>query len=239
MNLRNPMHFLLPMMALSVTLAMVAPSEVKAADVSLQVRFGSTPHWVAVPGTDVRYIRQGDRTEYDVFRYGRRYYAYNADNGRWYMSRRERGRYVMIEDRAVPRELRRVPRDSWRNYPTSWEDRNGRGHRQNWDDRNGQGAGDRLRVTFGANPRWSSVRGTRVEMISGGDRPDVDVLRYDKTYYAYTNSRWYSSSNASGDFVMIDDRSVPTEFSRVPRDQWRDYPATWQENHRYHDRDGR
>jgi len=242
MNLRHHMHFLLPMLALSVTLAMVAPTQAKAADVSLQVRFGSTPHWQAVPGTQVRYIREGDRTNYDVFQYGRRYYAYNGDNGRWYVSRRERGRYTMIDDRSVPRELRRIPRDNWRNYPASWEDRNGRNGRGNgrgqWD-RNDRGTSDRLRVTFGTAPRWSSVRGTRVEVISVGG-PSYDVFRYNNTYYAYDNNRWYSSSNQSGDFMMIEDRSVPTELSRVPRDQWRNYPSTWQgENERNHDRNGR
>jgi hypothetical protein len=239
MNLRHHMHFLLPMLALSLTLGMVAPTQAKAGDVSLQVRFGTAPHWEAVPGTQVRYIRQGDRTDYDVFRYGRRYYAYNNANGRWYMSRRDRGRYVMIDDSAVPRDLRRVPRNNWRNYPTSWEDRNGQGRGGNWDHRNGRGTNGRLRVTFGTTPHWTGVRGTRVQWVPVGERPGYDVFRYDNTYYAYDNNHWYSSSSESGDFIMIDERSVPTEMRRVPRDQWNEYPTSWEDrNGQWDNRNG-
>jgi hypothetical protein len=90
---------------------------------TLQVNFGTTPHWTSVRGTRVREIRQADRPGYDMFRYGGHYYAYN--NNRWYTSNRDRGSYAPIDDRSVPSELSRVPRDHWQNYPSSWVDANG------------------------------------------------------------------------------------------------------------------
>jgi len=212
MILRSKMHHLVPMLALGITLAVAAPARA-GSDVSLQINFGSTPHWVGVPGTSVREIRQGDRTDYDMFQYGRSYYAYNNANGRWYSSRRSRGRFYMIDDRSVPREMRRVPRNNWRNYPSAW------------DDQRSNGSPATLMVTFGSTPHWMGVRGTRVETAQ---RPDYDVFHYGNSYYAYNNNRWYTSSRGDGQFSAIEDRSVPTELSRVPRDQWHQYPASWQ-----------
>jgi len=228
MIVRPKMHLLASMLALSVTVAMAAPANAQyrqhdrsqGTDLSLQINFGSTPHFVGIPGTPVREIRQGDRADYDMFQYGRSYYAYNNDNGRWYMSRRSRGQFRLIDDRYVPTELRRVPRNHWRNYPTAWEDRNYRGSR---------GTSSSLRVSYGSRPHWTGIRGTRVETVSVADRPDYDLFRYGNTYYAYDNNRWYSSDRESGDFMGIDERSVPSELSRVPRDQWRDYPTAWED----------
>jgi hypothetical protein len=63
-------------------------------------------------------------------------------------------------------------------------------------------------------------------------RPSYDLFSYRGSYYAYNNDQWYMSQRSSGDFRLIDDRYVPTELYRVPRDHWRSYPAAW-------DRDGR
>jgi hypothetical protein len=60
-----------------------------------------------------------------------------------------------------------------------------------------------------------------------------DVFRYGGSYYAYDNNRWYSSDRESGEFVAMDVRSVPSELSRVPREHWRNYPTTWQDQNRY------
>jgi len=232
MNFRLKKHLLIPMLALSMTLVMAAAGSAQAASGSLQINFGSSRHWVGVPGTQVREIRQGDRTDYDMFRYGRSYYAYNNANGRWYMSRRSRGRFFMIDDRYVPSEMRRVPRSHWRNYPTAWEDHNDSRY-DSRDNSNYGGGSDpsdpsgTFRVSFGSTPRWAGVSGTRVEVVSGADRPDYDVFRFGGTYYAYNNNRWYSSTRDRGDYTMIEDRSVPTELSRVPREQWHNYPTTW------------
>ena len=191
----------------------------------LEISFGTQPHWVAVPGTRVRSISQRDRTSYDMFRYDRYYYAYNHDNGRWYRSRNWRGQFILIDDRYVPSDLRRVPRNRWRNYPSAWEDDRYQGSGRYQDQGSTSGV---LRITFGSAPRWMNVQGTRVDEISMSERPRYDVFRYGGSYYAYDNNRWYSSSRESGDFTALDERAVPSELSRVPREHWRSYPTTWQ-----------
>lgn len=243
------MHLLLPALALSV--ALVAASSAQAQHrrysgssgpaISLQINFGSQPHWVGVRGTSVREIRRSDRdrSDYDMFRYGRHFYAYNHENGRWYMSRRYQGRFVLIDDRAVPRELRRIPRDHWRNYPAAWDnggyhgsDRDYRGSDRDYRGSDGYqgGTSATFQVTFGSRPRWSGISGSRVEVIPYSDRPNYDVFRFDDTYYAYNNSQWYSSTRESGQFARIDDRYVPSELSSVPREHWRNYPPAWGNN---------
>lgn len=219
-------HLLVPLLALSMVLT--AAAWVNAQDrgdqrsggtsVSLQVNFGSRPHWVPVEGTRVQAIRQGDRTDYDMFRYGRYFYAYNHANDQWYRSRTWRGRFVWVDSRYLPSELRRVPRQHWRNYPASWEDRRHQG-----------GGSATLSITFQSRPHWTGVPGTRVEVIPAPERPAYDVFRYGGTYYAYDNDRWYSSNRESGNFIMIDERSVPSELTRVPREHWRHYPSAWQD----------
>jgi hypothetical protein len=118
------------LLALSLTFAMVA--SVQAQDrhdqrpsgttATLQVNFGTAPHWSGVRGTHVQMMRQTERPKYDMFRYGRTYYAYN--NNQWYRSNRMNGGYVYMNDRDVPREVSRVPRAHWQNYPSGWNDRN-------------------------------------------------------------------------------------------------------------------
>jgi hypothetical protein len=117
------MYLLFPILALCTTLAMTSAAHAQdGASASLQVTFGHSPHWVGVQGTRVREIRTTDRPNYDMFRYGRSYYVYN--NNRWYSSRRSNGRFRAIDDRNVPTEISRVPRDHWHNYPSSWQDQN-------------------------------------------------------------------------------------------------------------------
>src|SRR5205085_2494155 len=93
------------------------------------------------------------------------YYAYNTSNGRWYTARGWRGDFLMIDDRMVPRELRRIPRNHWRNYPTSWEDRGygDRGYRDhqgrgNWG-RGYQGRDDRDRGYQGRDDQGRGYQG--------------------------------------------------------------------------------
>lgn len=129
--IRPKTHLLLPLLAMSMALGMAAlvhaqDRHYQGSDntsMTLQVTFGTTPHWMGVPGTRVREIRQAERPDYDMFRYGRNYYAYH--NNQWYMSRRWRGEFSAIDDRFVPNELSRVPREHWRNYPSGWSDQNG------------------------------------------------------------------------------------------------------------------
>ena len=239
MRVPSKSSILISLLALSMTLATAAAvrADTRA---SLQINFGSKPHWVGVPGTSVRVIRQSDRTDYDMFRYGNRYYAYNSADSRWYSSRGYRGQFVMIDDRSVPRDLRRVPRNHWRNYPSSW-DRNdgrrdrgygsrgyqGRGYQDRGDYQTSGGSAATLQVRFGSTPHWTGVSGTRVEVVPMGERPEYDVFRYGGTYYVYNSDHWYTSTRQDGQFTMISDQDVPTEFSRVPRQEWRHYPSTW------------
>jgi len=101
---------------------------------SIQITFGSQPRWVAVPGTRVREVRLAQAPDYDMFRYGGVYYVYSNDQ--WYMSRRPQGRFFLIDDSQVPRELYIIPRDHWRHYPPAWGNRYDRGNRY------GNGHGD-------------------------------------------------------------------------------------------------
>jgi hypothetical protein len=47
------------------------------------------------------------------------------------MSRRWNGQFIYVDDRSVPSELSRVPRDHWHNYPQVWADQYGRGRQDN------------------------------------------------------------------------------------------------------------
>jgi hypothetical protein len=127
MTPRHPIHQLFPILALSMTLALAASAgaqtyQSSGPSASLDVTFGHSPHWVGVPGTRVREIRTADRPDYDMFNYGGSYYAYQ--NNHWYRSQRSRGRFTAIDDRRVPTQLSRVPRDHWHNYPAGWQDQN-------------------------------------------------------------------------------------------------------------------
>ena len=72
-------------------------------------------------------------------------------------------------------------------------------------------------------------------MIPYSERPDYDVFRIDGTYYVYSDGEWYSSYRESGQFTRIDENDVPDELSRVPRDQWRNYPPAWGRRNREYD----
>lgn len=139
MTNRLKTHLLLALLALCTALAMAAGVQAQdrrdqgsqdrraqggdAVSVTFDVNFGTAPHWVGVRGTRITEIREGERPGYDMFRCGRYYYVY--DNDRWYRSRRWRGRFTWIENRSVPGELRRVPREHWRHYPAAWQNPNG------------------------------------------------------------------------------------------------------------------
>lgn len=185
---------------------------------TLDVRFGTAPHWSAIEGTHVDEVTAAERPDYDMFRYGGGYYAY--DNNQWYMGRSESGRFTAIDDSAVPAVFSGIPREHWRNYPSAWWERHDRGV---------NGSSATLDVTFASRPHWNSIRGTQVREIRQGERPDYDMFRYGGSYYAYNNNRWYTSRRATGQFVMIDERAVPTAFTAIPRDHWRNYPSEWQD----------
>jgi hypothetical protein len=170
---------------------------------------------MGVRGTRVEEISAADRPNYDMFRYDGTYYAYNND--RWYSSRMGTGDFTVIDNSAVPSELSRVPRDHWRNYPSTFQD-------ADYQARNN--VSTTFQVSYNSRPQWSGVRGARGVMeIRNGARPDYDMFRFNGNYYAYSNNRWYMSHRSRGQFTMIDERAVPREFGRVPRDHWRNYPS--------------
>ena len=64
--------------------------------------------------------------------------------------------------------------------------------------------------------------------ITQGQHPDYDVFHYGSKYCAYDNNRWYSSSRSNGTYRAIDQRNVPSQFSKVPAENWKHYPSAWQ-----------
>jgi hypothetical protein len=224
MIIRPRIHLLLPLLALSASLAMAV--SVHAQDrqhqgsdrtsATLQINLRTTPHWTAIRGTRVEELPAAERPDYDMFRYGGTYYVYHND--RWYTSPRERGDFTVIDERSVPSEFSGIPREHWRNYPSQWQDRPYQGS---------GGGSATLQINFGTTPRWMGIRGTRVRMIRQGQRPDYDMFQYGGSYYVYNNNRWYMSRRSRGQFAMIDERLVPRELSRVPREHWRTYPTQW------------
>lgn len=84
-----------------------------------------------------------------------------------------------------------------------------------------------LQVNLGESRHWSQVRGTQVRELRQDERPGYDMFRYGGRYYAYNNNQWYSSRHGSGSYGRIDERTVPSEISRVPQDHWREYPSSW------------
>lgn len=243
MNVHARTRLLLPLLAMGITIAMAGSVHAQdrqyrqyqapgGASATLRITFDSSPHWTGIRGTRVEEIPMSERPDYDVFRYGGSYYAY--DNDRWYSSRRETGDFIVIDDRDVPQELSMVPREHWRTYPSTWQDRNQ--YQDRYDGRRGdrydRDQNSNLRVEFRTAPRWTRVSGTRVRVIRMQDRPSYDLFSYGGAYYAYDNDQWYMSRRWGNEFRPIDDRYVPAEFYRIPRNHWRTYPAAW-------DRDGR
>ena len=223
MTIRPTTHLLLPLLALSLTLgtatARAQDRQYQASggtSATLHINFGTTRHWTGIQGTHVEEMPAAERPDYDMFRYSGNYYVYN--NNRWYTSGRENGDFTVMDDRSVPSEFSMIPRDHWRNYPSGWQNRQYQGT---------DGPSASLQVNFGSSPRWTNVRGTRVRVIRRADRQDYDMFRYGRNYYVYNNNRWYTSRQWHGEFTAMDDRSVPNELSRVPRQHWRNYPSDW------------
>ena len=140
MSHRSNRYLLLPLLALCVSFAAPAPVHAQGTSATLQINFGSQPRWVPIRGTRVREIYAVGRPDYDVYRYGGTYYAFSND--RWYSSRTGRGQFYVIEERYVPREFYRIPRQHWRHYPSRW-DREDRGRGNGRGNKHGNGRGHR------------------------------------------------------------------------------------------------
>ncbi len=226
---RSRLQLLLPTLATGLALALVLAVPVRAQDhggerpvtgsATLRVNLGTALHWAGIGGTRVEELPATERPEYDMFRYGGTYYVY--DNNRWYNSPREYGDYVAIDERSVPSEFSNVPREHWHNYPSAWQGRPNQAPRA---------TSATLQVNLGSTPHWAGIRGTEVEELPTAERPNYDMFRFRGAYYVHSDGRWFMSRTGSGEFIAIDDRDVPDEFSGVPREHWQNYPSDWR-NH--------
>jgi|SRR5688572_17117771 len=113
-----------------------APSPAQAAtSVGISIRIGdpyphyrggyisyrSQPDYVVIPRTRVYYVRNYDR---DMYRYGNRWYL--VDDGYWFSARSQRGPFLRIDFRSVPRQVYSVPTRYRRSWGGSYANRNGR-----------------------------------------------------------------------------------------------------------------
>lgn len=69
------------------------------------------PRSLLIPGTTV-YVIEGNRHDYDVFRYGVYWYIWN--DGYWYRSRNWRGPFAVTSVKYVPRAILNVPERHWK-----------------------------------------------------------------------------------------------------------------------------
>lgn len=127
MKVRSTMQFLVMVLVLGATALVFEPvlpvgghdsQAGTRAPAPPLITFSSSPHWVTIPGTRVVRLSDSERPDYDVFRYGSRYYLYN--DGSWYRSRQPNQRFVVISERNVPLAFSAVPSDHWRSYPPGW-----------------------------------------------------------------------------------------------------------------------
>jgi hypothetical protein len=90
-----------------------------------------------------------------------------------------------------------------------------------------------MQISFGTQPRWTTIHGMGVREVYGPGRPDYDMFSYGGTYYVCSDNQWYASRRSSGRFYAIETRSVPRQFSSIPRSHWRHYPNTWSSQNDY------
>jgi hypothetical protein len=218
---------LLPLLALSASLAWIgtARSQDRAypyqrqvgTRTTLQIQFGQPHHWSNIRGTNVDELPVGERSDFDMFRTGGSYYVHD-NNDRWFTSTRETGDFNEMDERNVPNDFASVPREHWRHYPATWQDHNAP---------LSSGYSATLRLGSSTPRHWQSIDGVRAEELPVSERTQDDMFRHDGNYYVRHDGRWYTSSRENGDYDPMDERNVPTEFSDIPRDHWRNYPAQY------------
>jgi hypothetical protein len=76
--------------------------------------FRARPREVYVPSDQVYVVTDPAVGDYDVFRYGGAYWVF--EDGYWYRGPSYRGPFVVIQPRAVPVALYRVPRAQWKHH---------------------------------------------------------------------------------------------------------------------------
>jgi hypothetical protein len=106
----------------SLLWSLALPALSFAGGASIDVSFGDAPpppvivyreepRSVLVPGTTV-YVLEGNRHDYDCFRYGVYWYIWN--DGYWYRSRNWRGPFAVTAVKYVPRAIFNVPERHWK-----------------------------------------------------------------------------------------------------------------------------
>jgi hypothetical protein len=223
---------------LFVVLALAIGVSVASAQATLRVQLLAYPHWSQVETLPVDELPLSERPDYDVFRYGGRFYAYDGD--RWYVSDRESGTYSEMDQDRIPDVFSTIPREHWRYYPTAYDNDYNNNYNYNNNNNNnntyrsdrmrseyGGDASARLHIEFNSPRHWMSVSGTDVYELPMSERDHHDVFRYRDFYYTYSHGNWYRSAYESGDYAEIDASMVPGEISRVPRDHWMVYPSDW------------
>lgn len=87
-----------------------------------------------------------------------------------------------------------------------------------------------FRVEFGTSPHWTTIGGTRVQIVRDDERPNYDIFRVNGRYYVYNTGDWYVSDVPNGTFSYMEPRFVPTDLRSVPRQYWYSYPSDWDGN---------
>ena len=87
-----------------------------------------------------------------------------------------------------------------------------------------------FRVEFGTSPHWTTIGGTRVQVVRDDERPDYDIFRVNGRYYVYNTGDWYVSDVPNGTFSYMEPRFVPADLRSVPRQYWYSYPSDWDDN---------
>ena len=80
------------------------------------------------------------------------------------------------------------------------------------------------RLMYVSPPRYYSVEYSQVQLVDSPD-PNYDVFRYGGTFYLYSSTGyWYSSDRYDGPYRIIEVHTVPQEVLIVPEDHWRHRP---------------
>jgi len=215
-----------------VTLAALSAAPVRAqgppdrASVPLppMVTFSAPPAWEVVPGTHVSMIRKDQRPSYDMFAFENQFYVYSS--GHWYRAAQINGPYLSVELNRLPDEFQNVPRERWISFPDAWaSDTRSDGTVSADVDPNWTPT-----VSFPAPPHWIAIPRTAVYRVREDERPSFDLFRYESRFYVFRHDNWYQAPSASGPYVAIPQREVPTAFRTVRKAYWVSYPSAWTED---------
>ena len=169
------------------------------------------PQMSVIPNSHVYYIR--DRTNYDMYRFGSKWYI--ADQGNWFESDSWQGPFVAVSFSSVPHDIATVPAD----YRSSWvltsdyEYGNDAEAPHHYADR-----------TFHHKPKMSRIPDT--DVYFSREASDYDLYRYHDHYYLVDDGFWYKASSWTGPFARVKMHHVPGEVLSIPVQFRHDWAAT-------------